>query len=120
MKGKIVGEGKKRKYYLDGEEVTKARFDRAFPPKEEDGDDLNISTSWKKPIHSEALSVHPRLRAQAMEIAAKRGVPTEFDKKGRPVFTSRKHRRDYLRIRTMRDSSGNESRCHDNDGGYGD
>ena len=95
MKGKITGKGKKRKYFIDGRQVTARVFHRAFPPQTGEGE-LKISTSWRKPIHSQALSVHRKLIGQAMARAAKKGVPTEFDKEGCPVFTSRKHRIDYM------------------------
>ena len=32
------------------------------------------------------------------ELANKHGVPTEFDKHGRPIFTSRDHQRRYAQI----------------------
>ena len=64
-----------------------------------------------KPIVSNSAGVHPSQVEQARESAKKRGVPTDFDSKGRPIFTSRKHRKDYCeKVRGL----------HDMDGSYGD
>lgn len=63
-----------------------------------------------KELHSDALGVHPKQIKEASEHAAKLGVPTEFDKLGRPIFTSRAHRKRYCA------SYG----AFDKDGGYGD
>lgn len=75
-------------------------------PEEQAGASL---VGWK-PIASEACAVHPRRRKEAIESAIKKGVPTEFNFKGQPIFTSRSHRKQYLKAYGM----------HDNDGSYGD
>lgn len=78
--------------------------------------DLNISTSWQKPIASDGVKIHVRRVPAAMKRDAERGVPTEYTPHdengggGRPIFRSRKHRRDYLKMLGV----------HDNDGGFGD
>lgn len=48
-----------------------------------------------KPLHSEALAVNPKQIPEAIEDARKKGVPTDFDKLGRPIFTSRAHAKAY-------------------------
>lgn len=47
------------------------------------------------PMVSEAMAVHPDQRAEAMKSASEKGVPTDFDSLGRPVFTSAQHRKRY-------------------------
>lgn len=107
MKGRIVGHGKKARFFLDGREVSREEFDAVFPDQGLAGGDSLVG--WK-PLASEALAVHPRQIAEAEESARRKGVPTEFDSQGRPVFTSRSHRRQYLRAYNF----------HDKDGGYSD
>ena len=47
------------------------------------------------PLHSDALACDPGNVLEAQEAASTRGVPTEFDREGRPVFTSREHRKQF-------------------------
>lgn len=82
----LDSEGNMR-FFLNGEEVTEQEYYAVNP--------TGVKMGAFKPIHSETLSVHPRQRKKFMEDAVKRGIPTYFDKKGRPVFTSRKHMKDY-------------------------
>ena len=56
------------------------------------------------------MAVHPSQVAEAEADAKAKGVPTSFLGDGRPVFTSRGHRREYLKAYGV----------HDNQGGYGD
>lgn len=66
-------------------------------------------TGW--PLESDAAGVHPSQVADAMEHAASKGVPTEFNRKtGNPIFRSRKHRNAFLKAHGMRDCNA----------GYGD
>jgi hypothetical protein len=117
MKGIIQGHGDKAKYFLvDGilkREVSKEEFDAAQEaerPKAPDGT-FGDSLRGFKPLASNALAVHPKQVKEARELAASRGVPTEFTVGGQPVFTSRQHRKDYMqRVRGS----------FDQDGGYGD
>ena len=102
MRGVIRGEN----YFIDGVQVTKEAFDEAFPNKPIAAE----SACFFKPIHSDAAAVHPNQIAEASAIAKARGVPTEFDGHGRPILTSRSHRKAYLKSRGM----------HDRSGGYGD
>jgi len=63
-----------------------------------------------KPIKSDALAVHPAQVKEAEADAKKKGVPVEFMKDGRPVFTSRSQRKRYMQIYGFFDRAG----------GYGD
>ena len=62
------------------------------------------------PMTSQALAVHPSQRKQYMEFAAKHGVPTYFDERGRPELESKGHRKRYAELVGATDF----------DGGYGD
>lgn len=62
------------------------------------------------PMLSEAAGVHPDQVKEATEAARAFGVPTEFTRDGRAVFTDRNHRKRYLRTQGL----------HDKNGGYGD
>lgn len=62
------------------------------------------------PMASVALAVHPSQRKQYEEFADKNGVPTRFDDRGRPVFESKGHRKNYAELVGATDF----------DGGYGD
>ena len=98
------------KYFLDRVEVTEKEYRQRHPLPETQGlSDGSSFIGWR-PLASEALAVHPLQRQEAIDSAIRKGVPTEFNTIGQPVFTSRKHRRDYLRAYNYRDE----------DGGYGD
>ena len=62
------------------------------------------------PAGSLALKVHPKQVQEAIASAKKRGVPTEFDRTGKPLFTSRAHKKAYLKAYGYVNF----------DGGYGD
>lgn len=62
------------------------------------------------PQHSTAAGVMPSQIAEAQAASVKAGVPTQFTADGEAIFTSRKHRRDYLKSVGM----------HDRDAGYSD
>ena len=67
-------------------------------------------TIAKWPIHSEACAVHPSQRQELMDFLASKGVPTEVDEHGCPVYTSAKHRKKACEARGF----------FDRNGGYGD
>lgn len=111
MKLRIIGHGDKTRYlFKDGlveREITKEEADAICPDKPfGDGSGL---VGWKE-LHSEAMAVHPKQIQEAIEDAKKHGVPTNFDKEGRPIFTSRAHRAKYMKA----------YHHYDKCGGYGD
>lgn len=117
MIAKIRGHGHGKTFWVDGIQVSQEEFWKACPPREGgSGDDggggqtCGSSLVGFKPIHSDSLGVHPRQVKKAQESAASKGVPTEFDKKGRPIFTSRLHRKRYCQAYGF----------FDRDAGYGD
>ena len=107
MVGKIVGEGPKQTYWIDNRQVSKEEFDRAFPDKE---GVPGMEYAWDRPLLSDALAVHPSQIEEAREDAKQKGVPTDFTPDGRPILTSRAHRKRYLKAYGF----------HDKQGGYGD
>ena len=62
------------------------------------------------PMHSDFAGVNPSQNREAYEHSVREGVPTEFDKTGAAIFTSREHRKKYLKIAGL----------YDRDAGYGD
>lgn len=67
-----------------------------------------IRRSWesKSVITSEGAAVHPKDRKQAEELASRQGVPTHFDREGRPVFNSLRHQTKYLRTIGLHNKDG--------------
>lgn len=109
MRGVIRGSGDRITYLIDGRQVSKEDFDAAFPPvKTEEGDSAGL-VGWK-PIISDALAVHPKQVEEAIADAKAKGVPTDFQPDGRPILTSRSHRKAYNKAYGF----------HDRQGGYGD
>jgi hypothetical protein len=97
-------------YSIDGEDVTEAEFNRRMPKPLAGGRAGDSLQAWRRPLKSEALAVHPAQRQEAMADAQAKGVPTDFDEKGRPKFNDRDHRRRYCKAYGY----------YDRDGGYGD
>lgn len=96
-------------YTIDGAEVAREVYEACTPDKEI-GEPLAAQTTGCWPMASEAVAVHPKQVEEAHRVAREKGVPTEYDKVGRPVFTDRGHRKAYLKAFGVKD----------NQGGYGD
>ena len=95
-------------YRLNGRTVTRKQF---LKNKRGLGDGPAMTQfpgTW--PQHSWAMGVLPQQIEEARAMSAHLGVPTEFDRKGRAIFTSREHRKRHC------DAFG----YGDFDGGYGD
>ncbi|QDP55769.1 MAG: hypothetical protein Unbinned2706contig1001_30 [Prokaryotic dsDNA virus sp.] len=65
---------------------------------------------WRAGLVSESAACHPSNIPEYRAMAEKKGVPTNYDKWGRPSFTSRGHRAKYLKAFGLNDRNG----------GYGD
>ena len=106
MNGKIVYRRETQVYLLDGQEVSKAEFDKAFPPQE--GIPMTAAPScWPK--KSSAGWVHPVDREKATKEAARLGVPTEYAESGDPVLRDRRHRKDfYEKVKGFWDDDGGD------------
>lgn len=63
----------------------------------------NTSGEGGWPLYSEAAACHPSQIKEYAETARSRGVPTEYDKIGRPKFENAQHRRKYLKAFGLRD-----------------
>lgn len=111
MKGRIVSKRKLNDaaewvlfdvYMIDGAEVTEAEFRAAFPLPEP-GVPMTPSTSaW--PMCSEAMAVHPKQVDLARKMDRERGAPsTDYDRAGRPVFHSERHKRAYIKAHGCHD-----------------
>jgi len=96
-------------YELDGKKVSEEEFRGAFPPKLDNGPGPSSLSSTPANV-SDALACHPKDVESYRQDAKRRGVPTEFQRDGRPVMTSRAHQKAYLKAYGY----------HNNDGGYGD
>ena len=106
MTGKIVYTSRGERCLIDGQEVSRAEFDKAFPFKE--GVPMVPAPScWPK--KSSAGWVHPTDIGKATAEAVRLGVPTEFTPDGDPVMRDRKHRKDYFeKVRGMFDADGGD------------
>jgi hypothetical protein len=113
MRGEIISlstvDPSKRKYLIDGVEVTEDEYLAAFPSRFEE---LLLSqapagpalTGW--PIHSDALGYHPKQIPEAREHFKKLGIgDTEIDKMGNPVLRDRMHRRRVLKALGRHDNN---------------
>ena len=125
MKGMIREENGETLYYLDGVQVTKEMYDAYFPSKlfavpvrytkeeiaefVEAGTAAEITPEMKKrlpkgyPIKSVAMAVHSTQVAEAREHDRKLGVPTDYTRDGRPIWTDAAHRRRWLRANGYHD-----------------
>jgi hypothetical protein len=115
--GKITY-GNPIRYYVDGKEVTKSKFDEVFPGHPVKGDcrrriNTLMETSKAWPRLSDALGVGAGQKEKAEELYRKKGVPTEFVPDGcggySAVMRNNAHQRDVLKALGMKN----------NDGGYG-
>ena len=104
------------RYYVDGREVTKRAFDRAKRPlaRQVARNEAHRILPKKRNAHwpmqpSVALAVHPKRAKEAAEDAKKKGVPTEFTPKGRPIFTGPGHYKAYRKAYGFHFNNGFES-----------
>ncbi len=99
------------RYYFGDKEVTKSEFDASFPAFDfEAAGSVRGPAMSGYPFASDALAEHPDNVQAAYELSVKAGIPTQFDGDGRPILTSRAHKRDYCKLQNV----------FDRDGGYGD
>jgi hypothetical protein len=94
-------------------EVSEAEYLDRFPDQKLDFSDgpPGGETDWKKPISSLGAGCHPKRIKEFEKACEKRGIPTDFTtNRGLPIFKSRAHRKQVLRMLKL----------HDNQGGYSD
>lgn len=87
-------------FILSGREVTQAQFEEYYPPIEPTSipGHEGASIIHFKPVHSDAMAIHPEQIPQAMEHDRAHGVPTEYDGDGCPILTSPDHQRRYMNM----------------------
>jgi len=55
------------------------------------------------PIHCKGSSVHPSQAQELRDLLRKKGVPTEVDRQGRPIYRNASHRKRALSARGLID-----------------
>lgn len=110
MKGVIKGMGKNQTYWIDGRQVSRARFKKAFPDRPLGGGES--ITAWKRPLRSDALGCNTCDIPAWMEVYRKHGITvvSHDPVTGEAILNDRGARRDVMELRGM----------HDRNGGYGD
>lgn len=110
MKSKIVYTSRGEEYYVEGQRVSKKKFDSLVLTKPLGVAMLAGNTSECWPMKSDALAIHPSQIKAVMEHDRKHGIATEYDPKdGRCIIKDQGQYRDLLKLRKM----------HQNNGGYG-
>ncbi len=92
-------------YYIDGKEVTRKAYKRAFPDKPL-GDNGNFITLWNKPIESNAMAVHPTQIAETVERNRKAGINVDYTPTGEPILRSSRDRQNLMRLEGLHDRDG--------------
>ncbi len=92
--------------------MSQEEYEDAFPKKTPTFDvSPEASASWNREIVSDGCAVLPKQAGEAEDLCKHHGVPTDFrTNRGKPVFRSRSHRKQVLKIFNL----------HDNQGGIGD
>lgn len=99
-------------YYLGHREVSQAEYEAVYPPPPPcdpadilaDPYSTSAVTTWRKPVHSIAMGVHPDQIEEAKAHDRKLGLgETEYDKDGSPVLRNRGQKRDRLKAYGMID-----------------
>ena len=91
----------KRKFFVDGKEVTEAVFDKKMNTAKvlvaphASNTKRGVKKGW--PMKNVALAVTSRRVKEARDSSIAKGVPTDFTKGGRPIFTDKTHYAKYLK-----------------------
>ena len=97
----------KVKYMVNGVEVSPEKFSERKP--------IGIDFTQQEPSYinreweghfCEGSAIHPKDIEAAEAHAKKNGIPTYFDKHGRPNFTSMRHQTSYLKLIGMHNRDG--------------
>lgn len=100
----------KTTYTIDGERVSEQEYLKRMKAKGKLDGVPYVSRAWERPLESEALAVDPRHVHFEQQLDAEVGLRVGYDQHGRPVFTSREQRNEYVRAKGY----------FDNNAGYGD
>lgn len=114
---KVVGTVRQRAgktvYFLDGVEVTKAKFDATFPSRLKellsgDGPGVEVNTLHRSacwPMESQAMGVHPRQVAKENERLRAAGSKCYHRRNGKLVIPSQGERKKVMKLKAMRDNN---------------
>lgn len=96
MKFKVVWSNPP-KYFVDGKEVSKKKFDKVCRTKwlgsvPKPTTLMQTSKSW--PRTSDAIGCHPSQKAETEAALKKLGVPTEINAQGEAIVRDNAHQRD--------------------------
>lgn len=103
MTGKMRHTRGKLRYFLDGKEVGRARYNRAMRAARE-AHHVVPKTFGHWPMASEAMGVHPKSIGKAIEKDRALGAPpTNYDTTGRPIWTSPGHKKAFCKAHGVHD-----------------
>ncbi len=94
-------------YFLGHREVTREEYEAVYPLPLDGGlMPGKAVTTWRKPVKSIAMMVHPDQIEEAKAEDQKRGVSVEYTPQGEPVYRERSTRKAHMRAygRIDRDS----------------
>lgn len=88
----------KFKYFVDGQEVSRAKWDKLFPPKKWSAPKVTGNhAGW--PRVSRALSVHPKQAGQLRDILKAHGHdPAQVRNDGKLEIRSQKQQREFVKL----------------------
>jgi hypothetical protein len=98
-------------YKINGETVTRDEFlsgDNRIAELNEGAPGVPSDSAW--PMESNAAGVAVSQISEAVDHAKSVGCPTEYSPRGNPIFTSRRHRKEFCEKHGL----------FDRNGGYGD
>ena len=91
MRTMVTASDGSKRYFINDEEVSEARYFRTKPVKKKS----QSLIGWKKQ-ESLALAVHPDQVPEVVERNRKLGVYCDYNKDGLPIITSRQERRKLM------------------------
>lgn len=85
-----------KEYLIDGQVVSEAEFEVAFP--EQVGTPMFGSSSSAWPLRSDALAVHTKQIPAVIARNAKHGLHIPYDRAGRPILADQGQRKALMKI----------------------
>lgn len=105
---RIIYTGQKKRFFLDGQEVSEEEFSRVAPFRIEDilasGTPPSVQSASTWPHRSHAMAVHPSQVEAARERAKKHGVKVEYDNDGTVIESGPQARRDLMKLEGLTDN----------------
>lgn len=107
MKKRIVYGRKGTTYFIGDKQVTKEEFEGSItvPPLEVGKAKVEHHTAGYLgyPIKLNSMAVTTHRRKTMMEHLAKKGVPTEYTLRGRPIIRDAAHRKQFMKAMNLFD-----------------